>query len=92
MFGSKGSLRLEGMTHVAGASSEERRTRLFSTAKWQPIKGPALVEDPWATTLVYPGQTGVLDRLGNLWMGSDVDLSGGRPPAPGAGGAGGRRG
>jgi len=26
---------------VAGASSEERRTRLFSKAKWQPIKGPA---------------------------------------------------
>jgi len=44
VFGSKGSLRLEGMTHVAGASSEERRTRLFSTAKWQPIKGPA---DTW---------------------------------------------
>jgi predicted dehydrogenase len=41
VFGSKGSLRLEGMTHVAGASSEERRTRLFSTAKWQPITGPA---------------------------------------------------
>jgi predicted dehydrogenase len=41
VFGSKGSLRLEGMTHVAGASSEERRTRLFSTAKWQPLKGPA---------------------------------------------------
>ena len=41
VFGSKGSLRLEGMTHVAGASSEERRTRLFSTVKWQPIKGPA---------------------------------------------------
>ena len=44
VFGSKGSLRLEGMTHVAGASSDERRTRLFSTAKWQPIKGPA---DTW---------------------------------------------
>jgi predicted dehydrogenase len=41
VYGSKGSLRLEGMTHVAGASSDERRTRLFSTAKWQPIKGPA---------------------------------------------------
>ena len=41
VFGSKGSLRLEGMTHVAGASSDERRTRLFSSAKWQPIKGPA---------------------------------------------------
>ena len=39
VFGSKGSVRLEGMTHVAGASSEERRTRLFGTCKFQPIKG-----------------------------------------------------
>jgi predicted dehydrogenase len=41
VFGSKGWVRLEGMTHVAGASSEERRTRLFGTCKFQPIKGPA---------------------------------------------------
>jgi N-methylhydantoinase A/oxoprolinase/acetone carboxylase beta subunit len=40
-----------------------------------PVKGPALIEDPWATTLVYPGHTARLDRLGNLWMGSD----GGQP-------------
>jgi predicted dehydrogenase len=41
VFGSKGWVRLEGMTHVAGASSEERRTRLFGTCKFQPTKGPA---------------------------------------------------
>jgi predicted dehydrogenase len=41
VFGSKGWVRLEGMTHVAGASSEERRTRLFGTCKYQPTKGPA---------------------------------------------------
>ena len=41
VFGTKGWVRLEGMTHVAGASSEERRTRLFGTCKFQPIKGPA---------------------------------------------------
>ena len=46
-----------------------------------PIKGPALIEDPWATTLVYPGQTGLLDRAGNLWMGADVDQATLRPPA-----------
>jgi predicted dehydrogenase len=40
VFGSKGKIRLEGVTHVAGASSEERRTRLFGTCKFQPIKGP----------------------------------------------------
>ena len=45
VFGSHGSVRLEGMTHVAGASSEERRTRLFGTCKFQPIKGAAVVWD-----------------------------------------------
>ncbi len=40
VFGSKGSLRLEGMTHIAGAPSEERRNRLFGTCKFQPVKGP----------------------------------------------------
>jgi predicted dehydrogenase len=43
VYGSKGSVRLEGMTHVAGASSEERRTRLFGTCRFQPIKGEAQV-------------------------------------------------
>jgi hypothetical protein len=43
VFGSKGWVRLEGMTHVAGASSDERRTRLFGTCRFQPAKGPAEV-------------------------------------------------
>ena len=43
VFGSKGWVRLEGMTHVAGASSEERRTRLFGTCKFQPAEGEAQV-------------------------------------------------
>jgi N-methylhydantoinase A len=38
------------------------------------VKGPALIEDPWATTLVYPGHTSLLDRAGNLWMGSEPDF------------------
>ncbi len=41
VYGSKGYVRLEGMTHVAGASSEERRTRLFGTCTFKPLKGPA---------------------------------------------------
>jgi len=32
----------------------------------QALKGPALIEDPWATTLIYPGQLGQLDHFGNL--------------------------
>ncbi len=43
VFGSNGWVRLEGMTHVAGASSEERRTRLFGTCRFQPSKGEAEV-------------------------------------------------
>jgi predicted dehydrogenase len=43
VFGSKGWVRLEGMTHVAGASSDERRTRLFGTCRFQPLKGEAQV-------------------------------------------------
>ena len=43
VFGSKGWVRLEGLTHVAGASSEERRLRLFGTCKFQPVKGEAKV-------------------------------------------------
>jgi predicted dehydrogenase len=41
VFGSNGWVRLEGVTHVAGASSEERRTRLFGTCRFQPAKGEA---------------------------------------------------
>ncbi len=41
IYGSKGWVRLEGTTHAAGASSEERRTRLFGTCKFQPLKGSA---------------------------------------------------
>ena len=41
LFGSAGWVRLEGMTHVAGASSEERRTGLFGTCKFQPATGEA---------------------------------------------------
>ena len=43
VFGSGGWVRLEGRTHVAGASSEERRMGLFSTCRFQPAKGPAEV-------------------------------------------------
>ena len=31
-----------------------------------PVVGPALVEDEWSTTIVYPGMRCVADRLGNL--------------------------
>ena len=40
VFGSKGFVRLEGMTHIAGASSEERRKRCFGNCYFKPVKGP----------------------------------------------------
>ena len=39
LFGSEGWLRVNGMSHVAGASSEERRNRLFADCTFQPVKG-----------------------------------------------------
>ncbi len=41
VYGSRGFVKLEGMTHIAGASSEERRFKLFGTCTFKPIKGPA---------------------------------------------------
>ena len=43
VYGSKGFIKLEGMTHIAGAPSEERRKKLFSTCTFKPVKGPAEV-------------------------------------------------
>tara|TARA_B110000116_G_scaffold244216_1_gene234515 strand:- start:2626 stop:3651 length:1026 start_codon:yes stop_codon:yes gene_type:complete len=40
VFGSKGHVRLEGMTHIAGASSEERRKKCFGNCYFKPVKGP----------------------------------------------------
>src|SRR5207248_72288 len=70
VFGSKGWVRLEGMTHVAGASSEERRTRLFGTCKFQPAKGPA--------------QTWEADRLdvGRVALEAFAKAASGGPPLP----------
>jgi len=45
VFGSKGFVRLEGMTHVAGAPSEERRMKLFGRCLHQPVGGPLNVWD-----------------------------------------------
>jgi len=41
VYGSRGFIKLEGMTHIAGASSEERRFGLFGACTFKPIKGPA---------------------------------------------------
>lgn len=39
VFGSKGHIRLEGMTHIAGAPSEERRKKCFGNCYFKPVKG-----------------------------------------------------
>ncbi len=31
-----------------------------------PIEGPAVIEEPAATTVVYPGQRATVDRIGNI--------------------------
>lgn len=47
VYGSKGFVKLEGMTHVAGAPSEERRFKLFGNCTFKPVKGPA---ETWPAT------------------------------------------
>jgi len=41
VYGSKGFVKLAGMTHIAGAPSEERRFGLFGNCTYKPVKGPA---------------------------------------------------
>ena len=41
VFGAKGFVRLEGMTHIAGTPSEERRSRLFGNCIFKPTQGAA---------------------------------------------------
>ena len=65
VFGSAGWVRLEGMTHVAGASSEERRNRLFGACKFQPVKGPA---ETWQAES-YDVSRAVLEAFGNAAAG-----------------------
>jgi predicted dehydrogenase len=43
VFGSEGCVRLEGMTHVASASSDERRTKLFAQCAFRALEGTAEV-------------------------------------------------
>lgn len=40
-YGSKGVVRIDGMTHVATMTSEERRTALFGKCTFHPVKGDA---------------------------------------------------
>ncbi len=65
VFGSKGWVRLEGMTHVAGASSEERRTRLFGTCKFQPAKGAPDVWEAEALDVTRAALESFADAAGN---------------------------
>jgi len=39
VYGSEGWVRVSGITHIAGASSEERRSHLFGECMFQPVKG-----------------------------------------------------
>ncbi|MDC7784630.1 Gfo/Idh/MocA family oxidoreductase [Rhodoplanes sp. TEM] len=55
-YGSNGWVRLDGMTHVAGASSEERRTGLFAECRFQPVKGEA---ETWTAARVDTARAGL---------------------------------
>jgi N-methylhydantoinase A len=46
--------------------TELRRHHRAALAPGRPVAGPALIEDEWSTTLVYPGQRCAADRFGHL--------------------------
>ena len=64
VYGSKGYVRFEGMTHVAGAPSEERRTRLFGTCTFKPAQGPAKTWEAERLDLTKVDARGVRARGG----------------------------
>ena len=68
VYGSKGFVKLEGMTHIAGAPSEERRFQLFGDCTFKPIKGPA---QKWEATK-FDVARAALDAFG-------VAIRGGEP-------------
>ncbi len=67
VFRDRGWVRLEGVTHVAGASSEERRFRLFGTCRFQPQKGQVEV---WEAAS-YDVARGALDAFGRAAAGGE---------------------
>jgi N-methylhydantoinase A len=59
----------EGAQRAYFAESGAVSLRRFHRARLVPgkgVRGPALIEDEWSTTLIRPGQRCVADRLGNL--------------------------
>jgi len=68
VFGSKGYVRLEGMTHIAGASSEERRMQLFGNCTFKPSQGPAKT---WQADK-YDVSRAVLDAFAQAAEGGDA--------------------
>ena len=70
VYGSKGFVKLEGMTHVAGAPSEERRMRLFGNCTYKPIKGPA---ETWEAEL-FDVSRAALDAFAHAAQGGEPFL------------------
>lgn len=67
VYGSKGFVKLEGMTHIAGAPSEERRFRLFGNCTYKPLKGPA---ETWEAAQ-FDVSREALDRFARAIEGGD---------------------
>ena len=49
----------------AAASSRRRSTTARGSAPGQAILGPAIIEEPFTTIVVYPGQRATVDAFGN---------------------------
>ncbi len=68
VYGSRGFVKLEGMTHIAGAPSEERRFGLFGNCTFKPTKGPA---ETWEAAK-YDVSREALERFARAAEGGDA--------------------
>jgi N-methylhydantoinase A len=73
--GSCGSGRAKGQRLVDFDESGRLQSTIYERADLipgEPVEGPAVVEEPASTTVIYPGQRVTLDSIGNLRIDTDV--------------------
>ena len=54
------------MPQEAPVTAVQHQYERSALAPGREVMGPALVEDDWSTTVVYPGQRATTDLIGNL--------------------------
>lgn len=73
--GKGGSGQPKGMRLVDFDEDGRQESRIYERADLAPgqaIAGPAVIEEPAASTVIYPGQTATIDEIGNIVIATGV--------------------